>query len=91
MNHLDHQFHRAQALIKSNALKASFKGQNTVAPNFLDAQFHRAQTRLKSKALRSPLAQKAVEPFFTGLAAKHNDQRIAEYEQRMARYTGVAA
>lgn len=67
------------------------KGQSAVAPTFLDAQFHRAQSRLKSKALRSPLAQKAVEPFFTGLAAKPNEQRIAEYEQRMARYTGVAA
>lgn len=57
----------------------------------LDTQFHRAQARLKSKALRSPLAQKAVEPFFTGLAAKPNNQRIAEYERRMASYTGVTA
>ena len=32
----------------------------------LDTQFHRAQSRLKSnRALRSPLAQKAVAPFFT--------------------------
>lgn len=61
--------------------------------NPLDYQFHRAQSRLKSnRALRSPaLAQKAVEPLFTGIAAKPNNQRIAEYEQKMARYTGVAA
>ena len=36
----------------------------------LDTQFHRAQSRLKSNRalrspLRSPLAQKAVAPFFT--------------------------
>ena len=34
MNQLDRHFHRAQARLKSNALKASFKGQNAVAPSF---------------------------------------------------------
>ena len=34
--------------------------------NALTKNFHRAQSRLKSnRALRSPLAQKAVAPFFT--------------------------
>lgn len=61
--------------------------------NPLDHQFHWAQSRLKSNgALRSVvLAQKAVEPLFTGIAAKSNKQRTDEYEQKMARYTGVAA
>lgn len=60
--------------------------------NQLDRHFHRAQARRKSKALRASFkGQSDVAPLFTDLQSKENDQRIAEYEQRMARYTGVAA
>lgn len=61
MNPLAYQFHRAQARLKSNTLKADVRGGN------------------------------AVRPLFTGLQAKTNKQRLAEYEQKMARYQGVSA
>ena len=68
------------------------KEQAAVAPTFLDAQFHWAQSRLKSNALKAAVrGGNAVRPIFTGLQAKTNRQRLAEYEQKMARYTGVAA
>lgn len=63
----------------------------------IEHQFHHQQKRLRCQGgkPRGVKGQSAVAPLFsdlfTGLDAKDNDQRIAEYEQKMARYTGVAA
>lgn len=63
----------------------------------IEHQFHQQQRRLRSQVSK-PQGVKggdAVRPLFqpelTGLEAKDNERRIAEFEQKMARYTGVAA
>ena len=45
-------------------------------------QIHRIQQKLTRSTLRPSTAQNVVEPLFTGLDAKSNEQRIAEYRER---------
>lgn len=66
------------------------KGQKAVAPDFLDTLFHQRQAQLKSTP-SAVIRAESSRPLFTGLDAKDNKQRIADYEEAMARYTGVKA